>query len=380
MNDYIDFNRKYKDIILGKLEPNMYYEFKEYITDLVDDLLEAEAIKLDDMNKFIDFSMAYLLSRRSVDKILEEEDDAKTLGDIVASYVKFNEQNGIKNRGVDLSKFINTKRGQEKDERSKFESESIKYISAYLKRFEGVLANNTNFKALARDVYESLLFDGYKDAEIINGSANRVIVNYIRNRYFELQYSKEFDALLKFCKEKTNDVFRENEKDKNLTPVESNYYSAYKSLSEMAFRVAVGLTMQNVSLEEAKKTDKLYGYINNNIQAEISRIQSVRKNELKQIRKQTKIIDFSEAKKDFKKKAVAFAVAFGIFAADNIIYNWTHDDKKEDKTKKEPTTYSSNEEYKPGSYLENIDWESITRASTGKTLDETLNGGVRGRK
>ena len=148
----------------------------------------------------------------------------------------------------------------------------------------------------------------------------------------------------------------------------------------MAFRVAVGLTMQNVSLEEAKKTDKLYGYINNNIQAEISRIQSVRKNELKQIRKQTKIIDFSEAKKDFKKKAVAFAVAFGIFAADNIIYNWTHDDKKEDKTKKEPTTYSSNEEYKPGSYLENIDWESITRASTGKTLDETLNGGVRGRK
>lgn len=376
MNDYIDFNRKYKDIILGKLEPNMYYEFKEYIADLVDDLLDAEAIVLDDLDKFVDFSMAYLLARRSADKIMAEQDDAKVLGDIVASYVKFNEQNGIK-RGVDLSKFVNTKKGQEKDERSKFESESIKYISAYLKRFEGVLADNTNYKALTRDVYESLLFDGYKDNEIVSGKANREIVNYIRNRYFELQYSKEFDALFKFCKEKTNEVFRENEKDSNLTPVESNYYSAYKSLSEMAFRVALSLTMQNVSLEEAKKTDKMYEFIDRNIQAEISRIQSVRKNELKQIRKQTKVIDFSEAKKDFKKKAVAFAIAFGIFAADNIVYNWIHNDKKENnnKTNKTPTTYSTNGEYIPGSYLDNIDWESITRASTGKTLDETLSGG-----
>lgn len=372
MNDYIEFNRKYKDIILGKLDPSSYNEVTTYVSDLIDDLLYAEAIYVEDLNKFIEFSTVYLLTRTSADKLLNDKDDAKTLGDIVASYIKYNEKNGIKNRPVDLSKFTDTKKGRETNTSSKFESEAIKSISEFLKKYYSIFDTNTNFKQLSYDIYESLIFDGYKEKEIISGSCNRVIVDYIRNKFFDIKFNPEFESMLKFSKEKTNEVFRENEKKKNLTPVEANYYSTYRSLGDMSFRVAAGLSSQGISLKDAKESPHLYNYINKNITAELSRIDSVRKDSIKQMRKQTKVIDFKDAKDDFKKKAIAIAIAFGILAADNIIYNAFHNNKEETKETKEPVAYTVNGEYVPGSYLENIDFESIQRRSTGPSFTEAV--------
>ena len=379
MNDYIDFNRKYKDIILGKLTPDLYYDAKEYISDIIDEMVDMQVLKLEDLDKFTEFSMAYLFTRKSADRILKDNKPEEVMGDIVTSYIKYNEKNGIK-ASVDLSNIELPRKQRENSEVHKKEDESKKYIRTFLGKIKGIFKDGTDFNSLTNDVYESLLFDGYKDDEIVSEKADKTIINYIRNRYFDIEYTNEFNELFKYSKERTNQVFRKTEKNGEISQVEKSYFSGYSNLGTTAFKVALGLSIQGYDAKKASTSNIVDGYIQNCINSDIARINSIRSKQEKQLRKETRAKVVEDIKTDFKKKAIAFAIAFGIFAADNIIYNAFHNDKKEDtnKTKKEPTTYSVNGEYKPGSYLENIDWESIQRRSTGPSLEETLANRGRG--
>lgn len=368
MNDYIDFNRKYKDVIIGKISSDDYYNIKDCVEQIIDDLVDSGNIQVDDLDRFTEFALASVMSRRSKDKILSDTNYDLIASDISTAYMKYNEKMNKKVTTTSTHKFHDVKSNQEKENKSKKGNESKEYISSLLSKINSIFKKGTNYSKLTNDIYDSLLFDGYKDDQIVSGKSNKTILSYLRNKYFDIEYNDNFSSIFSYSKERTNAVFRENEKHKNISNIEKYFYETYSNIGDIAFRTALGLCSQGYSYEQIKNSQSIDNYIQSNINSEISRIMSIRNEELKQIRKQTKVVDIEELKQDFKKKAIAFAIAFGIFAADNIIYNAFHNDKKEDtkKTRKEPTTYSVNQEYKPGSYLEYLTYDNSHGNGRGK--------------
>ncbi len=255
MKEFIDFNKKYKDIILGELTPDLYYDSKEHISNIIDEMVDTEVLKLEDLDRFTEFATVYLFTRRSADRILKESDEV-IMGDIITAYIKYNEKYGIK-ASADLSKVEATKKQKENNEAHRKEYESKTYIRSILNNIKGIFASGTDLIKLTNELYESLEFDGYKDKQIVSGSADKAILDCIRNQYFDIKFNDDFQELFKYSRDKTNEIFRNNERNSELSLVEKNFYQGYNNLGNIAVKVAIGLNAQGMEAAQARTSSEI---------------------------------------------------------------------------------------------------------------------------
>ena len=320
MREYEEFMKRYSSLIKTNISYEEFNSFKEYITKYVKNNIGFYGYQNIDLNKCISFVMFCLLKNYTYSDIYKHGYE----NEIDAAIRYFNN--------------ASKKAMQQNKQPQKFNTAgSITYVQEYLEKIKDIFDKNVDLDELAKNIYEMLIFDGHSQIDVEKHNCDDVILDYIKDEYFNIKFTNEFKELKTQVANDTSSIFLRNKRSiAREDPEGIKHNQAYKYYDNPHYqrRVAFAAAVNFFLLKEKLgfEDDKLEDFINKYIEKDMIRSNSI----IRKAKIENKANDFvrTMAKRDTeeerearKKRAITIAIVIGAFILENLIYKVFEEDK-----------------------------------------------------
>ena len=322
MGEYLNFINKYSSKYNFDLQFNDYVNIKSYVSNVIDETLSFRGIKIDNNEALIYFVMCYLLYNHTAREILD---------------------NGYENEiEVAIEKaYTRQQATKPKEEQVPFPAKNaaVDYIYKDLKEISYIFKEGLNLGLLSKNIKDSLLFEGHKEDDILEGNCDEIIIEYLAKGYFDVRFSEDFKNMRSVITDQVVSIFNYKKKDTryytNKDNFEYMYYNSPTNMSNVIFKITLAFLDNKVNPRKLNSSAPEMEVVHNYIEKDMIRVNSTRPkykpetayekwNKLSR-EKQEEKIEYA------KKAAIVLAIIFGLVAVENMIYNSIHNDKKESK-------------------------------------------------
>ena len=315
MGEYLNFINEYSTKFNFDLQYNDFVSLKAYISNAVEEILSFRGVKVDNMEALVYFTMCFLLSNHTAKEILTDgyANDIEKVVEKV--YTKQNE-------------------AKPKEEQVPYpeKNEAVDYIFKDLKGISYIFKEGLNLGQLSKNIKDSLVFEGYKEEDILEGKCDEVIIDYLAKGYFDVRYTEDFKNMRVAVSNMVVTYFNHRKKDAryytNRDNFEYIYFNSRSVLNNVIFKLTMSFLDNKVNPRKLNTSSPEMEVVYNYVQKDMIRINSTRvkykpETELEKWRKLSRE-EKQERLQRAKKAAIVFAIIFGLMAVENLIYNSIH--------------------------------------------------------
>lgn len=245
-------------------------------------------------------------------------------------------------------------------------NDAKEYIKELLIPFKPIFEENENLDTISQNIYNDLNLNGIKDGDIILQKNDNEIYSSLIDGYGYCKFTEDFITFKDYIRSQVSSCFARNKleiirKDQSEAYKNPNfkYYDNQNFCKLIGTKMALGLygngyRNDNVNILNINKIAEEYLYY------EATKTNSIKKEQLREEQKveryyPTHVREKRKNKEELRKKAIVIALIFGAIAAENIIYNVSHNHKEPKPEKPKYSASQINPEYVPGSYWTGIE-------------------------
>ena len=161
---------------------------------------------------------------------------------------------------------------------SKYNNDAYNYVKKIVSSTSMVFDSSVSIDTISTAIYETLLYEKYTDYDILKNKCNEKILQYITNKKFNNKFNNKFNEIYDYTRNTTNVKFNQRkQRIRNDGKNPSVYYDSRVEKNKVAFSVAFNIYAKNLDVEELYKSGELNSMIENRINVDIFKKDSISK-------------------------------------------------------------------------------------------------------
>lgn len=320
MGDYLNFINQYGNRFVSDLQYEDYEKLRTSLKAKIEEILSFRGVSFAELDKLVLYAMCQFLSKHTTSEVLNGNFD-----DELETIIK------------KVYDSVESRKPAEEQKPFPEKNEAVDYLYKDFKNKKYIFKEDFNIGRYSKNVRDDLVYEGYKDEDILAGNADQRVIALMAGGYFDLRLSEEFkdmrEAVTKLVVPYFNYMKKQSLKYNSRNSLEYNYFDNRNILVNVIFCLSIEFLRRGVNAKQLTSNSPEASVIQDYIQRDLIRVNSTRPKQETEWEKWKKVP--REVKEEriehAKKTAIVLAILFGLMALENLIYKSIHEKEEEPK-------------------------------------------------